>query len=64
MLWGHIILALLCSSNNKLTILIGFTLVLLFTELIPFTLITYNMIMRLQLYRKAQRALSQYSMSS
>ena len=59
MLWGHIILALLWSSHNHLTIMIGFTLVLLFTELIPFTLITYNMIMRLQLYRKAQRALSQ-----
>ena len=57
MLWGHLILCLFAQKfGSDLTYKITFIFVLVFTELLPFSLICYNMIRRLKLYNRARKA--------
>ena len=56
MLWGHIFFSLLSQVAGKVLYFTGFTLVLICTELLPFTLISINMVRRLKVYHKAKAA--------
>ena len=57
MLWGHILLSFVVQVASKAMYLTCYSVVLMFTEILPFTMISINMIQRLRVYRKA-RAMS------
>ena len=55
MLWGHILLSLVDGKNSsQIVYLVCYTVVLVFTEILPFTMISINMVKRLKVYRRAR----------